>query len=66
MKKIVILNGAGKRNGNTASLIRAFTEGAENAGNEVKEFYLQTMNICGCMDCQGCSRKPKGDNQPCV
>ena len=38
MKKILILNGAGKKNGNTAALIKAFTEGAESAGNEVKEF----------------------------
>ena len=66
MKKIVILNGAGKRNGNTAALIKAFREGAETAGNEVTEFYLQSMNIKGCMDCQGCARKPAGDPQPCV
>ena len=66
MKKIVILNGAGKKNGNTASLIKAFREGAEAVGNTVTEFYLQTMNIKGCMDCQGCTRKLVGDPQPCV
>ena len=57
MKKIIILNGAGRKNGNTAELIKAFTEGAEAAGNEVREFYLQTMNIHGCMNCQGCARE---------
>ena len=66
MKKILILNGAGKRNGNTAALIKAFTDGAVSAGNEVKEFYLQDMNIHGCLDCQGCTRKPVGDIHPCV
>ena len=66
MKKIVILNGAGKKNGNTAALIKAFREGAEAVGNTVTEFYLQSMNIKGCMDCQGCARKPAGDPQPCV
>ena len=66
MKKIVILNGAGKKNGNTAALIKAFREGAEAVGNTVTEFYLQTMNINGCMDCQGCARKPAGDPRPCV
>ena len=66
MKKIVILNGAGKKNGNTAALIKAFREGVEAAGNTVTEFYLQTMNIKGCIDCQGCARKPAGDLQPCV
>ena len=66
MKKIMILNGAGKKNGNTAALVKAFTEGAESVGNEVKEFYLQSMNIHGCLDCQGCTRKEKGDMHPCV
>ena len=66
MKKIVILNGAGKKNGNTATLIKAFREGAEAVGNTVTELYLQSMNIKGCMDCQGCARKPAGDPQPCV
>ena len=47
MKKILILNGAGKKNGNTAALIKAFREGAEAAGNTVTEFYLQSMNIKG-------------------
>ena len=66
MKRILILNGAGKKNGNTAALVNAFKGGAEAAGNQVTEFYLQTMNIHGCMDCQGCARKPKGDPAPCV
>ena len=66
MKKIIILNGAGKRNGNTAALINSFVDGAHEAGNEVREFYLQTMNIHGCLDCQGCARKPKDDLHPCV
>ena len=66
MKKILILNGAGKKNGNTAALIEAFTEGAENVGNEVEEFYLQNMKIHGCLDCHSCARKQKGDPHPCV
>ena len=66
MAKICILNGAGKKNGNTAALVNAFREGAQNAGNEVMEFFIQSMNIKGCMDCQGCARKPAGDLAPCV
>lgn len=66
MKKIMILNGAGKKNGNTAALIRAFSEGAAASGNEIREFYLQTMNIHGCLDCQGCARKERGSIDPCV
>ena len=64
MKKIVILNGAGKKNGNTAAMIKAFKEGA--AGSEITEFYLQTMDIHGCLDCGGCRRKEKGSPEPCV
>ena len=64
MKKIVILNGAGKKNGNTAAMIQAFKDGA--AGNEMTEFYLQTMQIHGCLDCGGCKRKEKGSWEPCV
>ena len=64
MKKIVILNGAGKKSGNTAAMIEAFKAGA--VGSEVTEFYLQTMNIHGCLDCGGCQRKEKGSADPCV
>lgn len=45
MANIMILNGAARKNGNTAKLIKAFTEGAIGAGNQVKEFYLQDMVI---------------------
>lgn len=64
MKKILILNGAGKKNGCTAAMINAFKAGAE--GHEITEFYLQTMNIHGCLDCGGCRRKEKGSAEPCV
>ena len=56
MAKILILNGSPRKNGKTASLINAFTEGAESSGNEVKELYLQGMNIGGCLACEGCQR----------
>ena len=36
MKKIMILNGAGRRNGSTATLVKAFIEGAGSSGNEVR------------------------------
>lgn len=38
MKKILILNGSPKKNGNTAKLINALREGADGAGHEVREF----------------------------
>ena len=66
MKKIVILNGAGKKTGNTAAEIRAFSEAAAANGNQIEEFYLQKMDIRGCLDCGGCGRKPKDSENPCV
>lgn len=55
-KKILILNGSPRKNGHTAALVKAFTEGAESAGNEVKDYYLNGMNIHGCLACEACSR----------
>ncbi len=52
-KKIVILNGSSRRNGNTSTLVKAFTEGAESAGNTVTEFFLDGMEIHGCKGCFG-------------
>lgn len=52
-KRIVILNGSPRRNGNTSALVREFTKGAENAGNTVIEFFLNSMDIHGCRGCFG-------------
>lgn len=54
MKKILILNGSPRKNGKTTSLVKAFTEGAERSGNEVRELYLNSMNIKGCLACEYC------------
>ncbi len=62
-KKIVILNGSPRKNGNTAALIRSFTEGAESVGNRVTEFFLESMNIRGCKGCFGGGKNPES---PCV
>ncbi len=56
MSKIVILNGSPRKNGKTASLVKAFVEGAKESNNEVKELYLQGMKIGGCLACEGCQR----------
>lgn len=52
-KKIVVLNGSPRKNGNTSALVREFTKGAENAGNTVTEFFLNSMDIHGCLGCFG-------------
>ncbi len=66
MKKIVILNGAARKNGNTAKLIQAFTDGAKSAGHDVQEFYLQNMKINGCLGCNACRRADKNSANPCA
>ena len=62
-KKIVVLNGSPRMKGNTVSLIKAFTKGAEEAGNAVICFELQNMDIHGCL---GCCKGGKNFNSPCV
>ena len=63
MSRIVILNGSPRKNGNTQELIKAFTKGAEEAGNTVTEFFLNGMNIRGCLGCFGGGKNP---DSPCV
>ena len=62
-KKIVILNGSPRRNGNTSALTAQFKKGAEEAGNTVTEFHLSSMNIHGCL---GCWHGGQDTECPCV
>lgn len=62
-KKILILNGSPRSNGNTSALVRSFSEGAIEAGHEVSSFHLQKMNIKPCL---GCCRGGKEPSSPCV
>lgn len=62
-KKIVILNGSPRKNGNTSTLINAFRKGAESANHSVTEFFLDSMNINGCKGCFGGGKNPEC---PCV
>lgn len=62
-KKIVILNGSPRRNGNTSALSSEFTKGAKESGNEVTEFYLDEMNIHGC---KGCFGGHSSKEHPCI
>ena len=60
MKKILILNGSPRKNGNTASLVKAFIEGAESKGHEVREDYIHGMDIKNCLGCDTCMMKHEG------
>ena len=60
MANILILNGAPRKNGATASLIKAFTEGAIESGNEVREAYIHGMGIKNCLGCDACMNTHAG------
>lgn len=61
--RIIILNGSPRKNGNTSELVKSFTKGAEQSGNTVTEFFLNEMNIHGCLGCFGGGKNP---DSPCV
>ena len=62
-KKILVLNGSPRRKGNTAGLIEAFTQGAQEKGHTVQTFMLDSMQINGCKGCYGGG---KDLEHPCV
>ncbi len=62
-KKIIILNGSPRKNGNTSELVKYFKKGAIENGHSVEEFFLNAMNIRGCL---GCCKGGKDPDSPCV
>lgn len=57
--KIAILNGS-PRGVNTAAMVRAFEEGAKEAGHEVEVLHVGKMKINGCLACEYCHGKGEG------
>ncbi len=56
MKKVLILEGSPRRNGNSAILSEEFTRGAEEAGCSVEKVQIAHKKIAGCLGCNGCYR----------
>ena len=54
MKKIVILLGSPRKNGNTDLLCDEFIRGARENGHEVEKIYLKDKNIHPCVACDYC------------
>lgn len=61
MKKILIIQGSGRANGNTAQLVRSFANGAEEAGHEVETVSLIKNEVKGCLGCNLCRY-----GKPCI
>ena len=61
MKKILIIQGGGRPNGNTDQLVKAFVKGAVDAGHEVEIISLIKNEVKGCLGCNACRY-----GKPCV
>lgn len=63
IKKILVLNGSPRANGNTSTLIKEFARGAEESGHSVSCINLQKLDIHPCLGCCGGGKNPQS---PCV
>ena len=61
-RKVLVLTGSPRRNGNSFALADAFIRGAEAAGHEVMRFDAASASIQGCHACNQCYRQ----GQACV
>lgn len=58
MRKIAVIVGSARKNGNTELLADAFIRGARGAGNEVDKISVAGKKIGGCIGCDACVRDP--------
>ncbi len=61
MKKILVVIGGSRPNGNTNQLVDSFIKGAEEVGNQVKKVSLDKIKVNGCIGCNACRFE-----KPCV
>ena len=59
-RKILVLNGSPRENGNTAALVKQLTIGAEEAGAEVESVRLHDLDIHPCDACDICQETGNG------
>ena len=60
-KKIVIVLGSPRKQGNSATLAEQVAAGAEATGGEVESFYLHGMDIRACTACDVCRQETAKD-----
>ena len=56
-KKILLMMGSPRKEGNSATLAKQLAAGAEATGAEVESFYLHGMNIQPCTACDECRKE---------
>ena len=57
VKKVVVLLGSPRKNGNSAILAAQIAKGAKSAGAKVETIYLQGLSIAPCRSCYACQKK---------
>lgn len=55
-KRVLILAGSPRKNGNSAALCRAFARGAEESGHQVEMVFLRDRKIGYCLACYHCKK----------
>lgn len=58
-KKIVVITGSPRKNGNSFAMTDAFIHAAEQKGHSVKRFDAVMMNLSGCHACETCFKTGK-------
>ncbi|MGM9650090.1 MAG: flavodoxin family protein [Butyricicoccaceae bacterium] len=61
MKKLLVIQGGGRANGNTARLVACFVRGAKESGHSVEVISLLRHQVNGCLGCNACRY-----GKPCV
>lgn len=61
MKNILVVQGGGRANGNTAQLVSSFAKGVEDAGHKVEIISLMKSEVKGCLGCNACRY-----GKPCI
>ena len=64
--KILVLNGSPRPQGNTAAMVKAFAEGAQENGHQVDIVNVCQKKIAGCLACEYCHQKGSGHERKCV
>jgi len=58
-KKIVVITGSPRKNGNSFAMTDAFIKAAEAKGHTVTRFYAALKNVGGCHACETCFKSGK-------
>ncbi|MDD2648702.1 MAG: flavodoxin family protein [Eubacteriales bacterium] len=58
---ILVMNGSPRAKGNTRRMIDAFADGARSNGHRVDVFDVCSMKISGCLACEHCHGKGRGE-----